>query len=175
MVTYQTCIVNFLSLFSPWLSVGLQACLLSPQTGLKWTHFCVVPGLMFRPQTCLGTCLGAPMASKPWAFPYAHQTSQELGKSWWGGWGMTTVEALVLAQPLLLWPGPGPGSCYSMAQVCHPGQGPMILLKRLQKLPGDFFWNGHHWPPQIVPDASERGQGLIDLVSRVAAFPLQAF
>lgn len=52
---------------------------------------------------------------------------------------------------------------------------PMILLKRLQKLPKNF-WNRHHWMQWAILYLliNNVGKGLIELASREAVFHLQA-
>ncbi|KAK3512946.1 hypothetical protein QTP70_031693, partial [Hemibagrus guttatus] len=52
---------------------------------------------------------------------------------------------------------------------------PPNLLASIQALLVDFFWDGLHWIPQSVLHLpkEEGGQGLVQLVSRTAAFRLQ--
>ncbi|KAF7647530.1 hypothetical protein LDENG_00171110 [Lucifuga dentata] len=52
---------------------------------------------------------------------------------------------------------------------------PADLLKQLQSIMVDFFWDGLHWVPQsrLFLLKEEGGQGLIHLASRVAIFRLQ--
>uniref|UniRef100_A0A1A8AE93 Reverse transcriptase zinc-binding domain-containing protein n=1 Tax=Nothobranchius furzeri TaxID=105023 RepID=A0A1A8AE93_NOTFU len=52
---------------------------------------------------------------------------------------------------------------------------PPGLLESVQKLLVKFFWSGHHWirASALYLPVSEGGQGLIDVVSRTAAFRLQ--
>ncbi|MBN3308508.1 NHRF3 protein, partial [Amia calva] len=53
---------------------------------------------------------------------------------------------------------------------------PEVLIKQLQSILLDFFWDGLHWIRQCVLylPLAEGGQGLIDIASRTAAFRLKA-
>ena len=52
---------------------------------------------------------------------------------------------------------------------------PSGLIRKIQGLMVDFFWDRMHWVPQAVLflPKEEGGQGLIHIESRVAAFRLQ--
>ena len=64
-------------------------------------------------------------------------------------------------------------SLWHRLQVLTPPPG---LLQQLQRLLVDFFWSGHHWVRASVLylPVAEGGHGLIDIISRTAAFRLQA-
>lgn len=53
---------------------------------------------------------------------------------------------------------------------------PPLFLEKIQTILLDFFWDGHHWLRQRILYLLivEEGQGLIDLLSRITTFLLQA-
>ena len=64
-------------------------------------------------------------------------------------------------------------SLWQRLQVLTPPQG---LMEQLQRLLVDFFWSGHHWVRASVLylPVAEGDHGLTDIISRTAAFRLQA-
>ena len=64
-------------------------------------------------------------------------------------------------------------SLWHRLQVLTPPPG---LMEQLQRLLVDFFWSGHHWVRASVLylPVAEGGHGLTDIISRTAAFRLQA-
>lgn len=98
-----------------------------------------------------------------------------LAKNWEGI--SEEVEVAMAPAQHLLWPGPGHqqhGSFNSVAQVCHPG----ATTYPAQKAPEVALWTSgtSHSVQQAVfyLHCNDRGQGLVNLVSKVAAFHLQA-
>lgn len=64
-------------------------------------------------------------------------------------------------------------SLWHKLQIMVPPTG---FLEEIQRLVVDFFWSGRHWKKEalLYLPVTEGGQGLIDIISRVAGFRLQA-